>query len=202
MTFYLDVHQYHASNYHYYEHDRLGILCTWHRRYDFTPDEVIADAYWTAYDALDEAEQYRADDGLLALDDPRILTETLAETDSVTLLPLYAYEHGDIAISLAPFSDGWDSGQLGFIFTTHDRVADWLGKTVTELTPEDLAEGEKIIKAEAIEFKHFVEGDIYQYSLYRNGEHVDSQGPFIGPDWTKNGLIDSLPANLRYLAND
>ena len=38
------------------------------------------------------------------------------------ILPLYLYDHSGITISTEPFYDKWDSGQVGYIYTTKEDV--------------------------------------------------------------------------------
>jgi hypothetical protein len=42
--------------------------------------------------------------------------------DLATCLPIYMYEHGGIAVSTKPFSCRWDSGQIGFIFVSKEKL--------------------------------------------------------------------------------
>lgn len=37
--------------------------------------------------------------------------------------PLYAYIHGDISLSLSPFSCRWDSGCMGFVLAEYEEMA-------------------------------------------------------------------------------
>lgn len=38
------------------------------------------------------------------------------------ILPVYKYEHSGVALSTTPFRSSWDSGQIGWIFVSHDRI--------------------------------------------------------------------------------
>jgi hypothetical protein len=41
--------------------------------------------------------------------------------DKVCIKDLYLYDHSGITISTSPFSCGWDSGQVGFIYLTRQK---------------------------------------------------------------------------------
>ena len=38
------------------------------------------------------------------------------------ITPIYMYEHSGITISTKPFGDVWDSGQVGYIYTTKEKM--------------------------------------------------------------------------------
>lgn len=49
----------------------------------------------------------------------------------VVILPVYMYDHGDLAFSTSPFACRWDSGQVGFIFATREDIKQLGIKRVT-----------------------------------------------------------------------
>lgn len=51
--------------------------------------------------------------------------------DAKTIVPLYAYEHGDITVSTSKFTCPWDSGQVGWIISKNendDKMCNGLAK--------------------------------------------------------------------------
>ena len=59
--------------------------------------------------------------------------DLLDEADGYAMLPLYLYDHSGITMNTTGFNDRWDSGQVGFIYTTKDRVTELMGeKNVTK----------------------------------------------------------------------
>ncbi len=42
--------------------------------------------------------------------------------DLIYLTPIYVYSHGGTTFSLRPFSDRWDSGQVGWLFVTREAA--------------------------------------------------------------------------------
>lgn len=52
------------------------------------------------------------------------LYDLVIESKNIVIAPVYAYEHGGITISLAPFSCPWDSGQIGWAYAFKDDYAD------------------------------------------------------------------------------
>jgi hypothetical protein len=52
---------------------------------------------------------------------------------NVISLPIFAYEHGEITINTTGFTYGYDSGQLGRIYTTHEDILKWYkADTITD----------------------------------------------------------------------
>jgi hypothetical protein len=62
-------------------------------------------------------------------EDPSELDDWLeANKEKLALvLPVYMYEHGGVAFSTSSFSCPWDSGQLGYMYTTHKKVKEHFG---------------------------------------------------------------------------
>lgn len=56
--------------------------------------------------------------------------------DAVYVHKVYGFSHSGMSISLAPFTDKWDSAQIGFYVIEKDQAKFWLGDTYTE---EELA---------------------------------------------------------------
>ena len=46
---------------------------------------------------------------------------------NVFYLPVYIYDHSGVTISTKPFHCPWDSGQIGFIYVTKEKVRKWFG---------------------------------------------------------------------------
>ena len=141
------------------ENDNLGTIATWHRRYalgDVQPRET--------------PEEYIA--GL-----PK----------GTISLPVYMYEHGGIALSTGrdgQFSDPWDSGQLGVITCTPEKIrAEYSCKRITPAIREKVI---AVLTGEIEEYSHFVGGECYGYVIEDiDGEHVDSCWGFIGYEYVQ-----------------
>lgn len=106
-------------------------------------------------------------------------------------LPLYFYEHSGITISTTPYSCRWDSGKLGFIYTTDERIREnYMVKKVTKALKLRALEH---LEAEVEEFRKYVEGEIYRFEILdEDGEVLDTCGGFLGSDMVANGIADSI----------
>ena len=58
------------------------------------------------------------------------------------ILPVYMYEHSGIALSTGSFSDNWDSGQVGWIYTSHKNII----KEYGSLTEETIQKARKALQ--------------------------------------------------------
>jgi hypothetical protein len=83
------------------------------------------------------------------------------------------YDHSGITISTKPFGCRWDSGQIGFIFTTREKVKEYLGiSRITEKAKEKIS---KILVGEVSTYDQYLRGDIYFYEITdKDGNFKDS----------------------------
>ncbi len=129
--------------------------------------------------------------------DPRDITE-----DAMHILPVYKYEHGGVKYNTGGFSCPWDSGQVGYIYTTPKRLEAMCGKSI----PSD----ERIIdilNSEVKVFSDWANGECYRFTVERcehcdhcdktTWEYVDSCGGFIGDNHDDNGILEYLSADAR-----
>lgn len=147
------------------ENDNLGTLACFHRRY------TLGDV------------QPRIN--------PRDYEASLPPESLV--LPVYMYDHGGLALSTTPFSCQWDSGQLGIIHVSPQRIEEEYGAD----TPETRALAAQVLRAEIAEYHCYVAGEAYGYEvLDEAGNTLDSCFGFLGRDAIDNGLAHHLDDEL------
>lgn len=117
--------------------DNLGTMVCFHNRYNLGDKH---DYQSENYDGWDD-----------------LRNTLLANEDVHTILPLYLYDHSGITISTKPFSCHWDSGKIGFIFISKDKVKK---EGIDESKVEDY------LKSEVETYDHYLTGEVYQYKLY------------------------------------
>ena len=103
------------------------------------------------------------------------------------ILPLYLYDHSGITISCSAFSCPWDSGQIGYIYCKSNKE---------NLSAEHI---ERILRAEVSEYDLYLSGQCYGYTLYKDGEEIDTCGGFLG-DIKENGILDYIGSDYQDLA--
>jgi len=119
----------------------------------------------------------------------------LSDSESVISLPLYLYDHSGLSMSTGTFSCQWDSGQVGFIYVTVDKLLKQFGKK--ELTQDLIEQAKKILDNEVKTYDQFLSGEVYGYVIEdANGENIDSCWGFFGYDYCK-GAGESMLELIR-----
>lgn len=162
--------------------DNLGMMCHWHRRYDLG-DRKAND---TELEALRRG-------GF------KLLNRYLRRYEgAVVVLPLGLLDHSGLTMWIgggSHWSDsaGWDSGTVGFIYTTQKRIEELCGEfpykpTEFEGTADEWIETQ--LEAEVKEYDQILTGDVYGYVIEdEDGEHVHSCWDFFGFKFCKQEAI-------------
>lgn len=128
------------------------------------------------------------------LGDPDVSPADIPD-DALLVLPLYLYDHSGITMNTTGFSCQWDSGQVGYIYTTKDKLNECYGDAVT-IDSLDMDKLKKQLVQEVATYDEYLRGNIYGYSLESDGELIDSCMGFYGTNWLDNGLFENLPKEL------
>lgn len=92
------------------------------------------------------------------------------------ILPVYMYDHSGLTVNTTGFSCKWDSGLLGWIYASHDKVKEEFGV----VTPETIEKVEKLLAGEVKDYDHYLTGQCYGFRLYKKEEEIDSCWGFLG----------------------
>lgn len=96
-------------------------------------------------------------------------------------LPIYGYDHGGISIStehVYPFNCPWDSGQLGIIYITKEKM-----KKETGYKRDFKKHAEKIMRAEVKTYNNYLTGNVVGFQVEDGqGEILESCYGFYGND--------------------
>jgi hypothetical protein len=131
--------------------DNLGTMCCFHRRYSLGDKHSMT---------VEEAKE-------------------LVQRADVISLPLYLYDHSGITMNTTGFSCPWDSGQVGFIYVTKEKVRKEYGKK--SVSPKLRAKVLECLRGEVQTYDDFIRGNMYGYVIEdKNGNHVDSCWGFFG----------------------
>tara|TARA_R100001510_G_C7640504_1_gene198170 strand:- start:665 stop:1246 length:582 start_codon:yes stop_codon:yes gene_type:complete len=123
----------------------------------------------------------------------------LKKRKDVVILPLYLYDHGGITMNTTGFSCPWDSGQVGFIYVTHETIRKEFG--VKRVSKELREKVKGYLKGEVNVYDQYITGDVYSFFIYQketcnlgceHEEFEDSCGGFFGYDIKKNGILDHI----------
>jgi len=117
--------------------------------------------------------------------------------DAIVYFPLYLLDHSGLRMNVGGFYDsdpqGWDWGQVGWIYTDKKRVRDFLGwKRITKLRKEKIRE---YLMGEVDTYDNYLAGSVYGYDT-----GSDSCWGFFGCDHEASGLLPEARAVIdRYL---
>jgi hypothetical protein len=89
---------------------------------------------------------------------PDALREYIQQPEVVSL-PLYLYDHSGITMNTVGFACRFDSGQVGRIHATYDRIREWYG--VDEVTPEVVERAKNTMRNEVAEYDRYLTGELY-----------------------------------------
>jgi len=105
---------------------------------------------------------------------------------AIMVTPVWVYDHSGIALKAGtrtyPFSDQWDSAQVGFAYITQETYKACVGKRYVG-RPSQYKRAAELIRAEVETYGQYVNGECYGYVIEdADGEVIDSCGGYIGFD--------------------
>jgi len=168
------------------DYDLAGTMVFFHRRmelghpHDFAKDTFeYTDEFGGVYD-----DHYE--------DSPSGFMQWMKDNESrILAIPVYAYNaHGGITIRAGGKGVGWDSfdsGQLGYIYITHDNIRkEWgvPGRKSKNISKAEMARAEACLIAEVNAYDDYLNGNCYGYRVMdkETGETLDSCWGFLGDE--------------------
>jgi len=165
------------------EWSNLGTMAIFHRRYNFG-DEV--DFKSDDFDNWSEMGEYINKD-----------------LDAAVCIPIYMYDHSGITINCDGFACPWDSGQVGYIYVSRQKLKDEYG--VKRISSVILERAEKALRREVHVMDQYITGDVYGFQVIKrylntNGEIqediIDSCSGFYGDNFKENGMMEYIDKDL------
>lgn len=157
------------------ENENLGTMLYNHRRYVLGDDRI-------KFASFDE-----------------YLDSANLSAEEVVSLPLYLLDHSGLTLSTTAFQDQWDSGCVGVIFTTFDKIKNEYGASEVD---HDLVERiELVLENEVAEFNSYLNNEIYGFRLCEKNSseewsEVESGWNFYGSDPNENGMLEFLATDI------
>lgn len=162
------------------EWDNLGTMVCFHRRYSLGDKDIPFSS--DDFAGWNEMEEY-----------------ILKSLDAAVVLPLYLYDHSGITMNTTGFSCRWDSGQVGFIYITKDKIMkEYSVKRISQVLKEKV---KKMLINEVTAYDQYLTGDVYGFEILKitkcneghsHESHEDSCSGFYGNDINKNGILDHI----------
>lgn len=150
------------------EDDNLGTMVCFHNRYK-----------------LGDEHNYRSGDysGWTEMKKDIIKRENVG-----VILPLYLYDHSGITMSTNDFNDKWDSGCVGFIFVSKQKMLkEYGGKICTKQLKERV---KTYLEGEVETYDQYLRGDVYGFEIWklskkkkREKKMIDSCWGYYGEDY-------------------
>lgn len=121
--------------------------------------------------------------------------------DAAIILPLYLYDHSGITMNTTGFSCPWDSGRVGFIFISREKIRkEYSVKRISKKLIERVRE---YLVNEVKTYDQYLTGDVYGYRITdtETGEEVDSCWGYYGDDVCMEeaeGVVLYMEAKMNY----
>lgn len=96
------------------------------------------------------------------------------------VLPLYLYDHGGITMNTTGFGCPWDSGQVGWIYISKEKMRSEYGyKRISKKLIERVRQ---YLINEVGTYDQYLMGEIYGFRITKDDEEVDSCWGYYGLD--------------------
>ena len=152
------------------EFDNLGTMVCFHRRYNLGDETELKSSDFSSWEEL-ENYLYKEEDALIAI-------------------PVFMYDHSGLWINTTGFSCPWDSGQVGYIYVSKEKVRrEYSCKRISKKLKEMIRE---MLCSEVDLYNDYLSGNVYGFTLTNkeNAEEIDSSCGFYGTDYIENGIFD------------
>ena len=204
------------------EEENFGTMICFHRRYDLGDKHEFKDSddlihypfirssgeseigqkeylYERLMDRMeDEAEGVLPSASQIKATNDYLMSEI---QNGYVVLPVYLLDHSGLTMSTTDFNDRWDSGQVGIIFVSNDKIKAEYEVDLVE--PVLRLQIEERLKEEVAEYDAYLRGECYCYELYKDGELEHSCGGFIGSyDKAVKDIADYLPDECKDMVDD
>lgn len=153
------------------EFENLSQMVCFHNRYSLGDEHCYKSNDYNGWDEMKKAIE--------RTEDPAII------------LPIFLMDHSGISISTTPFGCRWDSGQVGFVFVSKEKIREeYSTKRVTKNLIEKVKE---LILSEVETYDQYLSGDVYSFTLINKvTNEEDSCSGFYGSDVKHNGMLDYI----------
>jgi hypothetical protein len=152
------------------EFDNLGTMVCFHRRYNLGDETELKSSDFSSWEEL-ESYLYKEENALIAI-------------------PVFMYDHSGLWINTTGFSCPWDSGQVGYIYVSKEKVRrEYSCKRISKKLKNMIRE---MLCSEVDLYNDYLCGNVYGFTLTdkENAEEIDSSCGFYGTDYVENGIFD------------
>lgn len=112
------------------------------------------------------------------------------EKKGYVVLPLAVYDHSGVRMYIGGKCDVWDSGQIGWYIASKEDIRKEY--SVKRITKKLLERAKKLMESEVDTYNAYINGQVFEFTLYHNDEEVDSLGGFYEDDDRYLGFIEDM----------
>ena len=162
------------------EWDNIGTMVCFHKRY-----------------TLGDKHNYKQEDFSSWSD---LKDKIISDNPSgVVFLPIYLLDHSCLVLSIEPFNDPWDSGQVGFIYVSNAKIAYEYGND-----PLAVERALNYLRGEIETYSQYLNGEVYGYIAKCNAypEVKDSCWGYFGYDNCMECAKESVDSMAETVAKD
>ncbi len=185
------------------DNDNLGTMVCWHREYKLgdkhsykNPDDFF-ESLAREYVGAERVEYWYQ-----KYDAKEFFAKIYAVVEeNVIFLPLYLMDHSGISISTGSFNDPWDSGRVGYIYITKEKIREEY--SCTRIGPARRQKVLDMLVGETKEYDNFLTGNVYGYIIEDGAEtQLDSVWGFIGDYNMDDGILSEARRAADYLLKE
>ena len=162
------------------EWDNLTTMVCFHKRYDLPNETEYNSDMFSSWEHLEN--------------------QIHKDNDICVCLPVYMHDHSGITVRTYPFSCQWDSGQIGFIYVTKNKIKKEFNKK--RISKELTKKVKQYLIHELETYDDYITGNAYGYSVIKDNKILDSCSGYYGFDHEKSGLLEQAKSFIDYDIKD
>lgn len=181
------------------EFDNICTMVCFHSRHNLGDMELInkrhvpiSENYSEPIDLLYKLAGINRDDFEEDMHSSDLVVEILNKGHLINAL--FLYDHSGITISMSPFGCRWDSGQVGYIYMTKEKIKEEWGEG-----EEAYEKARNCMRGEVETYDDYLTGNVWGYEILDDEENrVDSCSGYYGDEGKKDmikeceNIIDHL----------
>lgn len=172
------------------EWDNLGTMICWHRRYNLgdkhkyeSPEDFKLALAKKLDPSVESTIEYWENKSGYYKDNNEHIQDVIDKTldKYCIMLPLYLYDHSGITMNTTGFSCRWDSGQVGYIYVSNEKIRKEY--SVKKIFPKLREKVCQQLVNEVATYDQYLCGEVYGYVVEGPNGEEDSCWGYFGEDY-------------------
>lgn len=125
----------------------------------------------------------------------------LAERWGYELMDLFLYDHSGLSMSTSRFSCPWDSGQVGVIYVSPEKMRkEWSVDRLTNAVREKVR---RLMESEVETYDQYLQGDVWGFNITDpEGEDMDGCWGFYGLEYMSQEIASTIDHDIERRATE